>query len=162
MTPREMQGLAREIREQVSGLERAVEDMAEARRAAGHTPGRIALWACGGTLHAFYTGVERVFETIAAALDGVPPAGPAWHRRLLERMAGPVPGVRPRVVSPAAAADLEEFLAFRHRFRNLYLFDLRWEPIRDLLDRAPSVWARVSGDLLTFAAALDRIAAAGS
>lgn len=161
MTPAELRGLAREVREQVAGLERTVADMAEARAAAGDSPTRVVLWARGGTLHAFCTGIERVLETIAVSLNGVPPAGPAWHRRLLERMAVGVPGVRPAVVSPATVSDLEEFLAFRHRYRNLYLFDLRWEPIRALLDRAPLVRARASAGLLDFAEALDRIAAAG-
>jgi hypothetical protein len=68
------------------------------------------------------------------------------------------PGVRPRVLLPETAADLDEYLAFRHRYRNLYMFDLRWEPMRTLLERAPEVWARVRADLLTFVEALEQIA----
>ncbi|MBI4701742.1 MAG: hypothetical protein HY744_11395 [Deltaproteobacteria bacterium] len=160
MTREELRAFGLELREQVRALERAAEDMAEARRAAGVAPSRVVLWACAGTLHAFYTGIEKALETIAASLNSLPPAGPSWHRRLVERMAVDVADVRPAVLSRATVAELDDFLAFRHRYRNLYLFDLRWEPIRDLLDRAPALWARVSGELLAFAEAMERIAAA--
>jgi hypothetical protein len=158
VTRAEMQSLALDLREQLRALGGAVGDMAEARGAANDAPSRVVLWACGGTLHAFYTGVEKVLQTLADSLNGLPPAGPAWHRRLLERMAVEIPGVRPAVLSRETVAQLEDYLAFRHRYRNLYLFDLRWEPIRDLLERAPALWARLSGELLAFAQVLERIA----
>lgn len=157
MTATEIAALATEIREEVRSLERSVADMADARAAAGDAPSRVTLWACGGTLHAFYTGIEKILEVIAAATNGTPTAGPAWRRRLLKRLSTDAPGVRPAVLAPQTAALLDDYLAFRHRYRNLYLFDLRWEPIRDLLDRAPTVWPLVSRDLPAFADALECI-----
>jgi hypothetical protein len=139
--------VGREIRDELDALGRAVDDMREARAAAGQAPSRVVLWACGGTLHGFYTGLEKVFEIVAERVDGGSPGGPDWHRRLLRQMTVERPGLRPAVLGPETAALLDEYLAFRHRYRNLYLFDLRWEPIRELLDRAPDVWARVEGEV---------------
>jgi len=55
---------------------------------------------------------------------------------LLDHMLLDVPGVRPPVLSEQTVRQLERFLAFRHRFRNLYLFDL--DP--DLLARCSDRW----------------------
>ena len=37
-------------------------------------------------LHGFYSGLERVFEKIALAVDGSVPSGANWHRELLNQM----------------------------------------------------------------------------
>ena len=38
-------------------------------------------------------------------------------------------GLRPAVISEELAADLDEFLAFRHLFRNIYGFELKGDRI---------------------------------
>ena len=38
-------------------------------------------------LHAFYSGLERLFELIARHVDGSLPSGETWHRELLQQMA---------------------------------------------------------------------------
>ena len=58
--------------------------------------------------------------------------------------------VRPRVLSQDTAKALDAFLAFRHRFRNLYVFDLEREPMAELLRRGSSTWQRVDTDLEAF------------
>lgn len=70
-------------------------------------------------LHSFYNGLERVFEAIARRLDGSFPSGERWHRSLLKQMSQEVRGIRPAVLSFETAQKLDEFLAFRHRVRNL-------------------------------------------
>jgi hypothetical protein len=80
VTRKSLQTLTADVRAEIGAIERSIADMAEARAAgAGVTPSRVTLWACGGTLHAFYTGIEKLLETIAVALDGAPPAGPDWR-----------------------------------------------------------------------------------
>lgn len=113
---------ARDIRDEVAAIGRAVDDMREARAAAGDAPSRVVLWACGGTLHGFYTGLEKALEIVADSIDGGTPTGPDWHRRLLRQMTAERAGLRPAVLSTETAALLDDYLAFRHRFRNLYLF----------------------------------------
>jgi hypothetical protein len=70
-------------------------------------------------LHGFYNGLERIFETIARRLDPAFPSGDRWHHDLLEQMGQEIPGIRPAVLSAETVARLDEFLAFRHRVRNL-------------------------------------------
>jgi hypothetical protein len=55
---------------------------------------------------------------------------------------------------------LDPYLAFRHRFRNLYLFDLDWQLMEPLLQQAAGVWRATEADLRTFADALERMAEA--
>ena len=38
------------------------------------------------SLHGFYNGLERIFETVARQLDPAFPAGERWHRDLLAQM----------------------------------------------------------------------------
>jgi hypothetical protein len=37
----------------------------------------------------------------------------------------PIKGIRPAVISEELAADLDEYLSFRHVFRNIYGFELK-------------------------------------
>lgn len=48
-------------------------------------------------LHGFYSGLERVFEKIAALVDENVPAGANWHQELLKQMSLEIPEIRPAV-----------------------------------------------------------------
>lgn len=109
----------------------------------------------GAVVHDFYTGIERIFESIAPELNGGLPASPSWHRELLETMTLDLPGVRPPVLRRETAQALQEFLRFRHLFRNLYGFELEWPRLRPLLERLPSTWAAVEADLEHFVTFLE-------
>ena len=60
--------------------------------------GPVEISALAAMLHSFYTGVENVLKRIAVHIDGGPPHGPAWHSRLLDRMAEGMER-RPAVIS---------------------------------------------------------------
>ena len=122
-------------------------------------PPRRELRGIGAIAHDFYTGIEQTFEKIAPELNGGVPAGPAWHRALLENMALDVPRIRPPVISRPTAGQLAEFLRFRHLFRHAYGFDIDWARLRALLARLPATWNAVRADFETFLEFLD--AAAG-
>ena len=115
----------------------------------------------GAILHDFYTGIEHIFETIAPELNGGRPAGEAWHRELLTNMTLDLPGVRPPVLRQETAHALDEFLRFRHLFRNVYGFELEWARVRSLLERLPGAWSQVEADLDRFQGFLDAAAPAG-
>lgn len=51
----------------------------------------------------------------------------------------PIEGIRPRVISDELAADLDEFLAFRHLFRNIYGFELKGDRIDYLAEKFEKV-----------------------
>ena len=50
-------------------------------------------------LHGFYSGLEKIFEKIAATIDGSVPTAANWHQELLAQMCLEIPDVRPAVIS---------------------------------------------------------------
>ena len=105
-------------------------------------------------LHAFYTGVEAMFEDIARTLDGAIPAGPNWHQELLQQMGAEIGDVRPPVIQLETRYCLDEYRGFRHLVRNLYTFNLRPTRIAELCDDLRACFEAVKRDVGTFVAAL--------
>jgi hypothetical protein len=95
-------------------------------------PTEIELSALAATLHSFYTGVENIFKRVAVELDGEPVRGDAWHRELLQRMKMGTAS-RPALLSEELHDTLNEYLRFRHVFRNAYSFDLDWRKMSPLV-----------------------------
>lgn len=118
---------------------------------------RLQLYGAAALLETFYSGVEKALARIAGA-TGSMPEGAAWHRQLLDDATLELPQIRPAVLSEPTARMLEPYLAFRHRFRNLYLFDLDARLLLPLLADAPTAWAAASSDLGAFAVHLDTLA----
>lgn len=85
----------------------------------------------GSILHDFYNACERIFKWIAKDINGDFDPMEQWHKELLYRMTIVIKDVRPAVISDQLAADLNDFLQFRHLFRNIYGFELK----SDLLAR---------------------------
>ena len=83
-------------------------------------------------------------------MNSAPLEGPDWHRRLLRSMTTERSGVRPAVLDIALAERLDELLAFRHHFRNLYVLDLRGERVADLLELVQRLHGEVVDDLRGF------------
>jgi hypothetical protein len=72
-------------------------------------------------------------------------------------MALELPGLRPAVLTCATVRQLEEFLRFRHLYRNVYGFELEWNRLRPLLTRAEPTWAALRADLVTFLTFVDAL-----
>jgi len=105
-------------------------------------------------LHAFYTGVEAMFEDIARTLDGAIPSGPNWHQELLQQMGAEIADVRPPVIQLETRYCLDEYRGFRHLVRNLYTFNLRPTRIAELSDDLRGCFEAVERDVRQFVAAL--------
>lgn len=104
----------------------------------------------GSILHDFYTCCERIFRRIALDMNGGLEETEQWHKALLFRMTVPVEGIRPPVLSEELAAELDEYLAFRHVFRNIYGFELKGERIIRLSKRLPQVAGRLKEEIGAF------------
>ena len=141
--------LARVVHEAVSALDQV---------SASAAPRTLELRGLGDILHDFYTGAERVFAKIAPELNGGVPAGLSWHRELLGNMTLVLPGIRPAVIRRETAHALEEFLRFRHLFRNVYGFELEWPRLRALARKVPRVWRLLNTDIERFLGFLDAAA----
>jgi hypothetical protein len=91
--------------------------------------------AKGSILHDFYNACERIFRWIAKQINGDFNPTSGWHKELLFKMTLEIKGIRPAVISEKVAADLNEFLQFRHLFRNIYGFELKSDLIDKLVDK---------------------------
>lgn len=106
-------------------------------------------------LHGFYSGLERIFEDIARAVDRSIPTGTEWHRDLLLQMADEVSTIRPAVIDIAVRRCLDEYRGFRQIVRNIYTFNLRPSRMQELTTDLPSCYTNVKGSLLHFISFLE-------
>src|SRR3989304_4370711 len=126
-----------EIEEELGNIERLLSELNEHQK--DEPRNSFYLRAIGSIFHDFYCGVERIFERIAEELNGGIPEGENWHIQLLKDMGLEIEKVRPSVISHDVSKRLREYLEFRHRFRNIYGFELEWEKMKGLRERLPVV-----------------------
>ncbi len=122
--------LKAEIEKEFEGLERLENEMTEVLK--HPVPSFLETRAAGSILHDFYSGIEKIFRRIASKIDRDMPTGDDWHTDLLKRMSIPVDGIRPAVINEKLKEQLGEYLRFRHLFRNIYGFELKWERCKAL------------------------------
>lgn len=91
------------------------------------------LRAYASILHDFYSGIEKILISIAREIDNTVPRSEGWHRQLLEQMTLELPSRRPAVIGTKLSEKLKQYLSFRHRFRNLYGFELEWARMEELI-----------------------------
>lgn len=152
--------LAAAVRQRRAQLAKIVDEARQALADFSETePPLLELRGIGAILHDFYTAIEHIFETIAPELNGGLPAGESWHRELLNNMTLDLPGLRPPVLGAETAHALDDFLRFRHLFRNVYGFELEWSRVRALLEQLSTAWGKLEADVDRFLTFLD--AAAG-
>ncbi len=113
-------------------------------------------------LHGWYSGLERIFELIAAEIDGGALGGEAWHAELLRQMTLDLPETRPPVIRKDTAAQLDEYRKFRHRIRNIYATSLDPARMQPLVSDLPDLWSSIQEDLAAFASFLDALASTNS
>jgi hypothetical protein len=102
-------------------------------------------------LHGFYSGLEKIFEKIAATIDGSVPTAVNWHQELLNQMCMDIPGVRPAVISEELRDLLEDYRGFRHVVRNVYTFHLNPEKMERLIAKIDLVLEKLTAELMAFA-----------
>lgn len=101
-------------------------------------------------LHHFYTGLESIFERISRDFDGGVSKRGDYHRELLRSMTIEIDGVRPRVISPEMAEELDDYRKFRHLFRHAYAGELRWKKMGHLAENAGAIYTLVETSLKGF------------
>ena len=114
------------------------------------SPSNFVARAGGSILHDFYTGIEKIFESIAKEVDHRLPMGEEWHSELLHQMTLDIPGLRPRVITAITEKKLREYLGFRHLFRKRYGFELDWQKLKKLLLAMPKVRSGLENEINIF------------
>lgn len=107
-------------------------------------------------LHGLYSGVERIFALIAAALDNSVPTGDKWHHALLQQMTIEIADIRPAVISQTVYHQLEEYRRFRHVVRNVYAFNFDSSKIASLVEGIRPLFIQLRHELLAFADFLEQ------
>lgn len=111
----------------------------------------------GSILHDFYTGMELIFSRIAEEMEGGLPKGKNWHRELLNDMSIELSDIRPPVITSNLKEALEEYLEFRHLFRNVYGFELKKERLKVLLENFDDVFLGFKNSIKAFMNFLERL-----
>ena len=124
--------LESEIYIEIENLGKLAEEMKQLLARSSEDKDFTEVRAAGSILHDFYCGIERIFEKIAVTVDKNFPKGESWHNELLFQMTKPIDGARGKVVTEGLMQKLKEFLRFRHLFRNIYGFELKWDGVRSL------------------------------
>jgi hypothetical protein len=78
-----------------------------------------------------------------------------WHNDLLLQMQNPVNGIRDNFISEDLAVYLKEYLRFRHLFRHIYGFELKWERIKQLCIGLDAVFSSLKKEMIRFFAELE-------
>ncbi len=107
-------------------------------RAEGAADSEMASMALAYLIHNLYTAFESYFLRVAKHFENNLDDS-AWHRELIDRMRIEVPGIRPALIPPELAEDLDELRRFRHRFRNIYKSQLRVDRVLEVSEIAVSV-----------------------
>ena len=146
-----LMGIVVDIETELGHMHRLAADIQNVQREIATDPeySRLFYENLALKLHNFYTGCERIFNMVTSELNGGPPTGFDWHQRLLDRMAADW-GERPAIITPTTAADLREFLSFRHVVRNVYGYELDPERIERLLQKYPPTWNAFQHDVEDF------------
>lgn len=88
ITEASLRGLASDVQTELAHLRRLADDIAAIHAEIAQDPAHTRLFHenLALKLHNFYTGCERIFQMVISKLNGAPPSGFDWHRRLLDRM----------------------------------------------------------------------------
>jgi len=151
-----VQRVVSEIEEELTNIEKLLSELNEHQKEEPRNT--FYLRAIGSIFHDFYCGVERIFERIAEELNGGIPAGENWHIHLLKDMTLQIDKVRPPVISKELSAELRGYLEFRHRFRNIYGFELEWDKLKGLKEDMPNVAARFKKEIQEFIEFMKKLA----
>lgn len=142
--------LVEEIEIEIENLERLSREMEELTNRLGEKPDFIETRAAASILHDFYCGIEKIFERIALRINGEIPKGEDWHTELLLQMGRYVEGVRDEVINKSLLEKLKEHLRFRHLFRHMYGFELKWERFKGLALSLQLILNELKNDLRFF------------
>jgi hypothetical protein len=112
-------------------------------------PTAIEKAALAGMLHSFYNGVENIFKAISRTFDPPFLKNENWHMNLLQAMASEN-SKRSAVISEPLRGRLEGYLAFRHVFRSIYGFDLKWEKMKNLVTECRETFGNFVSEITTF------------
>jgi hypothetical protein len=135
---------------ELNNLERLSKEINKLLSGSKEKKDSIEVRAAGSIIHDFYCGIEKIFERVATVIDNHVPFGMNWHTDLLLQMGKTIEGIRDRVISEKLITKLKEYLRFRHLFRHLYGFELKWDRIKPLCVEVEGVLSDFKKEIIEF------------
>jgi hypothetical protein len=143
--------LKREIEIELENLARLVREMKYlTEKFINNEPDFIQTRAAGSIVHDFYCGIEKIFERISIQIDRYIPKGFGWHTELLLQMTQSREGTRSPIINKELMENLKEYLRFRHLFRHIYGFELKWNRFKELALSLDNLLAELKKNLKSF------------
>jgi predicted nucleotidyltransferase len=139
----------------LSELEREFRNVQEMLGLDAHQVSAYDRGAIGYILHSFYNGCENIFRSVARFFEN-DTEPQIWNRNLLKRMNYEVAGYRPRVIDDNLLKLLDDFRAFRHKFRHSYSYELDWEKEKLVAAKLPDTYQSLNRQLDKFLKDIDR------
>jgi len=112
--------------------------------------------AIAGSLHSIYTGCENILERIIRTIDGDIPLGKDYHNLLLRRAITEIEGVRPPIITIEIFTKLDEMRAYRHKFRNIYLYLIAPARIIELANEGIALVEKFNTEINEFCSFLEK------
>ncbi|GAB4221042.1 MAG: hypothetical protein Kow00102_13140 [Spirochaetota bacterium] len=112
--------------------------------------------AIAGSLHSIYTGCENILERIIRTIDGDIPLGKDYHSLLLRRAITEIEGVRPPIITIEIFTKLDEMRAYRHKFRNIYLYLIAPARIIELANEGIALVEKFNTEINEFCSFLEK------
>lgn len=147
-----LRGMLAEVEKELDNLQELRREMKEIKS----SEAMVSRRSMGSILHDFYNCCERIFRKIALDVNGGYEDSEKWHKALLFKMTLPIKEVRPPVISEELAAELDEYLSFRHVFRNIYGFELKGDRVVHLAGKFDDTAERFMNEIRKFLSVLNK------
>lgn len=154
-----IQLLKADIADELSKIDHIVKEFLNNKDIIDLPPEQVSYYdrgAVGYLLHNFYNGCENIFRSIARFFEN-DLGPPTWHKDLLKRMKMEIPGYRPKAIDDELYRLLDDFRAFRHKFRHTYAFELDWEKEQIVARRLLRTWTLFEKQMNDFLAQIEEI-----
>lgn len=148
---------AAELREDIRGelgqLHKVVDELVSLNAdVADREPTLREKVAAAGFLAQFYTGIENILKRISRYHDEPLPEGEGWHAALFNRFArqSELKGDLPALFDERLESELARYRGFRHVARMAYGVELKWDLMREGVDRVDDVFERLKTTLTEY------------
>jgi len=115
--------------QQIEGIYTKIEDR-------NRRKDKAAMESLGYQLHNLYCAFEDLFKIVAETFENQIQDKSKYHQELLKRMAIPIEGIRPRLLSQECFLLLDNLRSFRHLFRHAYSYELDKRKVKIVLEDA--------------------------
>lgn len=106
--------------------------------------------AAAAFLSQFYNGIENILKRISKFHSVSLPLGDTWHMDLFKRFCVPPHAPLPELFDESLATSLAPYRRFRHVVFHSYGFQLEWDRMKEGIEKAEDVFAKLRANLLNY------------